>query len=513
MQVLHRGAEKGRVLFFIPRPLAPGPVDQSLGAPLESLAVAQAIADAGFEVVVFDELFDTDWRDEVTRLHTESTIACLWMAELYLYQIEGLRQFLTWRRETGSEIPVAAGGQLITVATDEMLLDCNGVSWFVHGVGEDILPKLCARVAEGKPADDLAGILTAPTNGAEPHRTEYRIPPRLESSWNAFYRNFDLTPYIERTDNIFGNQEPTLRLRLARGCAKGCRFCYHFRVRESRVDAKDAVDALKYLIDRYGVRQYTFYELDYFSDRERALEISQRVIDEKLSIRWFGLGSVVDLVRYTADDIALLKRSGLGTVEMGTESGSASILAKIGKRHQPEDAYHAAKAFLDQNIATVHNVIFGIPGETQRDRAQTVALVRRILGIAPGLVLFHPRLYQLTPRTPLGDEALRQMPESYPFPKTLYDCLDFRDRFLGERVFPWLGETSEQQIKDLSQYFLPMLQIRLEHVPESDRGKARWLKRFADWRCRHGRFELPFDRILFDRWLRPRITIVNAFAQ
>ena len=57
--------------------------------------------------------------------------------------------------------------------------------------------------------------------------------------------------------------------------AKGCRFCYHYQVRESRLRAPDVVGGIASLHRRYGVRQFTMYELDFFSDRERLVEESR----------------------------------------------------------------------------------------------------------------------------------------------------------------------------------------------------------------------------------------------
>lgn len=510
MQVLNGEGDLPTVVLFAPCWLEPTEAKPSYGLPLEAMSVAAAIAARGFRVVFFDEHIDRDYRDRLRGMRDRIAAACIWVGELYAYQLNGMIEFLAFRREAGLEFPVIAGGQLITVSPFDILKNCEGVTAFVHGVGEEVVPDVCDHLVARRDFSRIPG--TAVVEGDDLTWNDYRVPAHLSNEYNKFYQLFDLGPYIETTVSIFGNCEPTFKVRLARGCGKGCRFCYHFRVRASRVDVDAALEAIDYLHGTYGVRQFTLHELDFFSDKERALALADGLASRPYDVRWFALGSVSDLVHYTEDDVRRLGRGGLHVVEMGTESGSASILARIGKRHQPDDPIAATRRFVESGIATVHNVIFGIPGETRADRRVTLKLARRLLRFGSDRVMLLPRLYQLAPRTPLGDETLRSMAGETELPENYEEVLRYRAAFNSESRFPWAAAAEESQIKDLSSYFIPMLQASEPPVRLTGRVLFAVLRGLASARCRFGFFGLPFDRLLYERWLKRHVTIVSAFA-
>ncbi len=510
MEVLNPGGSRGRIVVFAPRWLEPESRSSTLGLPIEALSTASAAADAGFEVVFLDETREDDLEARLKEAIGGALLACAWTSELYIYQLRGILRFVSILEGLGNRVPVVVGGPLITICPRDILESWRGVSLFVHGMGEEVLPEIASRLTSGEDASAVPGTASHRADGLS--WQPYTSPRTLSPEYGRFYRAFDLTPYVERDRNIFGNTEPTLKVRLARGCARRCGFCYHFQVRASRVEAKDAVEDLLYLHREYGVRQFTFHELDFFSDRERALQISDRLHERGAPIRWFALGSVSDFIRFGPEEVRRLKRGGCEVVEMGAESGSEAILLRIGKTHQPEDSVTAAARMIEGGISTVHNVIFGIPGETREDRRRTIALVKRLLALGPDRVLVHPRLYQVSPGTPLGDETMARYREIV-FPHRIDDVVGYRAGFAAARTFAWMSEAEEREVKSLCLYYIPMMEASESLVPDRYRLVVRGLKQLTGLRVRTGFFGLPADRWLFDRYLRPRTRLVNAFAE
>jgi len=509
--ILNPDGDRGRVLLFLPRWMEAPAGHGTFGVPLEGLAITSALADAGFEVVLLDESLDAEIEPAVERFARGSLAACVWMAELYVFQVVGLLRFLDALGKTGSRPPVLVGGQIVSASSFEMLANLRGVDLFVFGLGEEILPEACRRLVAGESLSGIPG--TAEVVGEREVRWyPDRSRPTLRHAGVSLYRRFDLGPYIEHGGSVFGNREPTFKVRAGRGCGKRCRVCYHFRVPLARADPADVVDSLLYLRRTYGVRQFTFYELDFFEDRERALAIADRLAESRFDGRWFALGSICDYVRYDSGEIGRLYRGGLRVVEMGTESGSEAVLRILGKTHRPEEAIEAARRFLEGGIATAHNVIFGVPGETARDRRSTLSLVRRILALGPERVLFHPRLYQVIPRTPLGREALARLPSGEEFPRTYEEALAYRNRFFSRRVYPWMPRGEENAVKNLALYFLPMLQSVPRTRSAGLRAMQRALKAVTTARCGTGFLRVPLDSWLYRRFLRTRIPLVDAFA-
>jgi len=503
---------RGKVVFFIPRWLDAPRRTSGLGLPLESLSVAGALARSGFEVLAIDESLEPDLEAVLSRARDGGVaLRCAWLGELYAYQFRGLHRFVETTTRLGMEAPMVLGGSLVTVCPPDILARTEGVDVFVHGLGEECLPELSMRLVEGMDFRDVPGISFLSEgrlviNAAAP-------PRNLSPSTSDFYREMDLTPYVERDQNVFDTSEPVLKVRLGRGCARACDFCYHYRVKQSRILAEQAVEDILYLSRRYDVHHFSFHELDFFSDRRRALRIADALAAEAPDIRWFALGSVADLVRLSTEEIARLVRGGCRIIEMGTESGSEKILRIIGKHHAPGQAVLATQSLLAQGINAAHNLIFGIPGELPIDRRRTLDLCRQILSLDPGRVILFPRLYQISPGTPLGDEILARHP-GVDLPRTVFEASTWRKDFRKHRVFPWLSAAAEREIKDLADYYIPMMQVRARwgagaRCPTS----VRMLSKIVDLRVATGMFGLPVDRWLYDHLPHRSSALVDAFAE
>jgi len=101
---------------------------------------------------------------------------------------------------------------------------------------------------------------------------------------------------------------------------------------------------------------------DCFSlDPEHARDFCNRLIAEKLDMKWFCL-SRVD--RITGFDIALWQASGCRKVFFGLESGSNDILKLMNKKTSIAAAEKTIKRFAQSNIRTAGFFMVGYPGET-----------------------------------------------------------------------------------------------------------------------------------------------------
>jgi radical SAM superfamily enzyme YgiQ (UPF0313 family) len=500
MQILSPDSPRERIGFVVPRWINEPVPFGCQGLPFRCLSVAGALYNAGYEVVYFDEEHDVDRANRMPQLQEalrDVRIVFIWMSELTpMIQTEHMLSMARRMKEWYPSLRVAAGGSFITICPPEALFVDWPIDYFIRGYGEEAAPALMAMIRGEKSPDDVSGLVWCNGghrfNPLEPHQ-------RFRAEDTRIYRLLDLAPYIQK-GGIFGNNERTFVVGTARGCAKGCTFCYWRNHEPSLLDAASIVELIDDLHRRYGVKQYHLAELDFFTNRKRPMDLAKLWRDRLPECTWFTLGSPVDLMKLGDADWTLLSEGGCRKLEMGAESGSPRMLQAIGKRHKAEDPYVLSQKMLDNGINPMINFVFGLYGETDEDRRLSLDLIRRLHDLAPETIHFTFRFYQPAWQTPMGDLAIAQSPD---YPRTIEDVLTFRPRYgdVEQHEMGWLSPRDEEFIKEIATYFLPLATSKFVFTNLAERAIYRGLRAVARLRLRTQYFNLGVDRWLYRRFL------------
>ena len=508
------GAEQGDVLLLIPRwtPSPQGPVSQAQarqGTPFRSLRIAGTLLAAGYRVHLFDQdLFDQTLLDQrppedpdqalETQLPSKVLAIVLWCNELEpLIQTTQAQILLKHFRVFFPEAPSIFGGPLIARLPTEGLWPARGFDYFMQGQGILELPLLLEALRGLRPIEGVPGLV------AEGQRSFVGPPPpkrfRVSPEIYKVYQQLDFSGWIQR-GGIFGNDQATLVASFTQGCAKGCNFCYWRDFPPAFLETAEAISHLKHLRESYGVRQFHLAELDFASNHRRLLAFADAFGLAIPDGRWFSLVSIVDMARYGSEDWDRLRAGGLAKLEFGTESGSPKTLSRMGKRHNQKQVLKVTREASLRGIHSMHNFVFGIPGETREDLAQSLRLIHALLRMDPKTVSFTFRFFQPPFGTALGEEALALLPQEM---RRIDHFLASRDRFGQEdqRTMPWIEASLEKEIKALVYHFLPLASSKLSFGRRRSRALYRFLRRFARMRLGHRFFALPLDRTLYERTL------------
>jgi anaerobic magnesium-protoporphyrin IX monomethyl ester cyclase len=170
-----------------------------------------------------------------------------------------------------------------------------------------------------------------------------------------------------------------------RGCPAGCKFCikhvsygYSTRVRSPELIMQEL-----WKLKKLGINTVNMYADLFTVNREQVMELCERMIREKIEIKWM-CNSRVDFV-----DEEMLKKmgeAGCWYIAWGIESANEGVLKGVRKGITPEKVKRALLWSKKAGIKNWGYFIIGLPGETETSIRQTIDFAKSLpLDIA----LFH----------------------------------------------------------------------------------------------------------------------------
>lgn len=271
-------------------------------------------------------------------------------------------------------VPIVAGNMVAT-AYPELLLKNSDVDIAVIDEGEITFKELVWAINDGQNLKEVNGIFYKDNGDI------IETPPRerisnLDSlpfpAWNLF----PLENYWENLTESparFGLHH--MMVSAVRGCPYECIFCSHpFGRTVYTRSAESIVGEIKEVKNRYGVECINFSDDLFLVDEKHVLEFCDRMIFEKLNIKW-SISGRVNLVNDNL--LRRMRKAGCVEVSYGFESGSQVMLDKIKKRVTVKQAEEAIKMTRSAGIKITGSFIFGMPGETLDTIKDTVEFIIR----------------------------------------------------------------------------------------------------------------------------------------
>jgi len=171
----------------------------------------------------------------------------------------------------------------------------------------------------------------------------------------------------------------------SRGCPAGCTFCikhvsyqYGLRVRSPELLMEEM-----WKLKKLGIHNIHMYADLFTVHRDQVMELCQRMIDEKINIKW-TCNSRVDFV--DEEMLNLMAKAGNRLISWGIESGNEQILRHARKGAYADKVERALRWAKNAGIMNWGYFIIGLPGETEETIRQTIDFAKKLpLDIA----LFH----------------------------------------------------------------------------------------------------------------------------
>ncbi len=448
------------MVVFVPRWLPPDPA--GVGLPYRVFPVVSALQRAGYAVDLCLEVHTAADDPQVAARLSGATAVAVWFAELNPgMQLPGMTAFLAMAKRVAPTVPRLCGGGFVPVLPTAF--DGEGLAEFVRS--EEV--------------GALASAVAALRGEALPARQPFGVEALFD---------MDLSSFLVPGSLLFRNAEPSLQIPTGQGCGKHCTFCFYEATQARLLPAAQVAELMVHCHHRLGVRQFQLGELDFLTAPKRALELAERLRAAGLPLRWFALASVQDVLAIGVDGLRSLAAAGLDSLELGSETGTDDGLLRLSKRFTVADVLETQRRLRDVGVRPVHNILLGWVGETRKHQHGTRRLVHQLATIDP-TTLFHFRLYQAMPGTPMGEAALRASP---PLPHSLSALAAWRQH--QQRAMPWLAPAEEARVRLWCEQLLP--RAYGEDVGDHSL-RRRWLERIARLRCRTGFGRLRVE----ERWL------------
>jgi anaerobic magnesium-protoporphyrin IX monomethyl ester cyclase len=171
----------------------------------------------------------------------------------------------------------------------------------------------------------------------------------------------------------------------SRGCPAGCTYCikhvsyqYTARLRSPALIMEEL-----WQLKKLGINNIHMYSDLFTVSRDQVMELCQRMIDEKINIKWTS-NSRVDFV--DEEMLQMMGNAGNWLISWGIESGNEQILKHARKGAYPDKAKRALIWAKKAGIMNWGYFIIGLPGETEETIRQTIDFSKELpLDIA----LFH----------------------------------------------------------------------------------------------------------------------------
>ncbi len=377
------------IVLFQPRV---GDMDSVRTKPALPLALlhASTLVDKKYDVQIIDERVNRDWKHDLEGA-LEGDVICFGTTSMTGAQIRhALRA--SELVKSRSDVPVVWGGIHASILPEQTLENPN-IDYIVQGEGEVTFLELARALEAGNTIDGIEGVWYKNVNGMSESFCFHTVAELRSANGikgNALrpfvdlnelpdvpYHLMDVYDYLPMYKGV-----PTIYLQTSRGCPYGCTYCYNpvYNRRTWRaLSADKTIERIKRITNEFNVRGLYLIDDNFFVDMNRAFEIVNRIIDERLDIEWQVQGVNLEMVDGMSDEqLMLLKQSGCIRMTFGVESGSERILHLMRKRHNVEQALRVNRRLGKLGIISFYSFIAGLPGEDESDLRATVRLMLRL---------------------------------------------------------------------------------------------------------------------------------------
>lgn len=280
-------------------------------------------------------------------------------------------------KEINNKVLICLGGPHLTVFPEETIVFPE-IDYAVVGEGEMAFKELVDSLEDNVDLSKIKGLI---------FKDKGKI---IKNDHREFIDDLDMLPFPARHlvkdynyGSLLSSSSFVTGLISSRGCHYKCAFCSRKHMGE-KIRARSPLNLIGEIKEclRLGVKEIIFYDENFNFDRNRTLEICDRIIKEKLVFKW-QIKTRVDLI--DEEVLIKLKQAGCQRIHYGAESGNSRILEALNKNISLTQLKKIACLTHKSGIETLFYFMIGSPGETKAD---VIATIKFAISLNPDYAYF-----------------------------------------------------------------------------------------------------------------------------
>jgi len=399
--------------------------------PVNLLQIGGLLKQAGIKVHILDCYVEPNPFSFIDRICTEEDVIFVGVTVKMAPLITIAQVISYYVKSNYPEVFTVWGGMLPTILPDEVLREAY-VDYVVVGQGEESALALAEALASGKTEHDIPGV------GRLDSRLKNEIVLTPQKSDIREY-NADWSLIAER---LQAEQRPYYAGTVTtRGCMFQCSFCYLTALDNSmdhlRVWYERPIDMVMHDVDSlkaHGMNVFTFQDDCFLTSPKRVFEMFDAFADREIYVE-----QCVTAVRTITEEVIERIHPYVQTIGYSIETVNQDLQKILGKP-VPTDVFIKANELLYRyDINSSHNIIFGIPGETDDDIRDNIDLCAHLRGINP-YTRFAALYCVPYPKSRLEGWVKENLNMWIPWDLRLISTIDLSNLKVNPAYQPWLKD-------------------------------------------------------------------------
>jgi anaerobic magnesium-protoporphyrin IX monomethyl ester cyclase len=278
-----------------------------------------------------------------------------------------------------TSIPIIVGGAHATALPRYFLNPDTAIDVVVIGEGEETLLDLVENWKKdhwSKSLNEIKGIAFR-NNFGKIIINDLRKPVDMEKIPFPARELLDHSLYIQLP--YVCKRPPVTNIATSRHCPHGkCTYCsvnINSKSQYRRFSTRRVITEIKFLIDKYGIKEFYFWDEVFTVNEEWVVEFCSLLLQEGIDIAWTCYGRI-NLV--TQKMLQAMAKAGCWYILYGIESGNQMLLDKVEKGINLNDVRRVISWTKESGIEVMDAFQFGLPGETAELAEETIKFAMKL---------------------------------------------------------------------------------------------------------------------------------------
>jgi anaerobic magnesium-protoporphyrin IX monomethyl ester cyclase len=380
--------------------------------PLGLALIAAVLEKAGYKVTLLDANALNLQPEDVPSLISGADVVGLTAMTPTIFTAFRIAHFI---KQSNPDLKIIMGGAHATMLPEETMNSTSDIDIIIRGEGEESIFEVLHALESKQSIENIAGI------------TFRKNADIMSTSSRTSCVNMDTLPFPAyhllprskyRPHPPHGISSPFAAVVTSRGCPYHCAYCskpvFGSTFRSQSPDK--VVDELKYLKERFSVKEVAFYDDSFTLDKKRVHSICDKIVSSKVKISW-TCETRVNLV--DRELLLHMKRAGCYAIAYGIESAAPEVIKMLHKDTTIPQVEEAVRLSREMGLQVVGYFMIGSPSETPDTIRQTIGFAKKLKVDFAQFAVTTP-----FPGTELYDMYMRERQDKIPWDSFVYAGTD-----------------------------------------------------------------------------------------